>query len=85
MRRADAVGYAKLASRGFGSKGPIGLLLTFLARREGATVFSSDPLAFRRKMSIRFGAEMCFDAATSDPEAEVREYRSGIGADVRNR
>src|SRR5205823_155607 len=63
-------------------QGPIGLLLTFLARREGATVFSSDPLAFRRKMSIRFGAEMCFDAATSDLEAEVREYRSGIGADV---
>jgi len=26
VRRADAVGYAKLASRGFGSKGPIGLL-----------------------------------------------------------
>lgn len=62
-------------------QGPVGLLLTFLARNAGATVFSSDPLAFRRKMSIRFGAELCFDPA-ADPAAEVREYRSGIGADA---
>jgi L-iditol 2-dehydrogenase len=63
-------------------QGPIGLLLTFLARHAGATVLSSDPLPFRRKMSIRFGATLCFDAATADLAANVREYRSGIGADV---
>lgn len=62
-------------------QGPVGLLLTFLARNAGATVFSSDPLAFRRRMSTRFGAELCFDPA-ADLAAEIREYRSGIGADA---
>jgi L-iditol 2-dehydrogenase len=61
-------------------QGPIGLLLTFLARNAGATVFSSDPLSFRRKMSIRFGAELCFDPATADLPKQVREYRCGVGS-----
>jgi L-iditol 2-dehydrogenase len=63
-------------------QGPIGLLLTFLARNAGAVVFSSDPLAFRRKMSVRFGAETCFDPAIADLPGEIREYRGGIGADA---
>jgi len=63
-------------------QGPIGLLLTFLARKAGATVFSSDLLPFRRKMSIRFGSQMCFDPAVTDPAEEVRQYRSGLGADA---
>src|SRR5579883_297369 len=36
-------------------QGPVGLMLAFLARRAGATVFSSDPLPFRREISARFG------------------------------
>jgi L-iditol 2-dehydrogenase len=63
-------------------QGPIGLLLTFLAREAGAIVLGSDPLPSRRKMSVRFGAEMCFDPATTDPVYEVRQYRAGIGADA---
>ncbi len=63
-------------------QGPIGLLLTFLARRTGATVLASDPLPARRHMSARFGSEMCFDPGTTDPAEEVRRYRSGIGADA---
>jgi L-iditol 2-dehydrogenase len=63
-------------------QGPIGLILTFLACRTGATVLSSDPLPSRRRMSVWFGSEMCFDPVTADPAQEVRQYRKGIGADV---
>src|SRR5437870_7554443 len=52
-------------------QGPIGLLLTFLARIAGATVYASDPLPFRRKMSIRFGANLCFDPMTVDLAMEI--------------
>jgi L-iditol 2-dehydrogenase len=63
-------------------QGPIGLMLTFLSRRAGATVLASDPLAVRRRMSARFGSERCFDPSSCDPAQEVRSYRSGIGADA---
>jgi L-iditol 2-dehydrogenase len=63
-------------------QGPIGLLLTFLAREAGAEVLASDPIAFRREMSVRFGASMCFDPKAADAAAEVRNHRGGIGADA---
>jgi len=61
-------------------QGPIGLLLTFLAREAGATVLASDPISFRREMSVRFGSGMCFDPGSVDVAAETRSYRGGIGA-----
>jgi L-iditol 2-dehydrogenase len=63
-------------------QGPIGLLLTFLARQAGATVLTSDPLPFRREMSMRFGATQSFDPVSEDSAAEVRQYRGGMGADA---
>jgi L-iditol 2-dehydrogenase len=63
-------------------QGPIGLLLTFLAREAGATVLASDPIPFRQQMSVRFGSVMCFDARSADVAAETRTYRGGIGADA---
>jgi L-iditol 2-dehydrogenase len=63
-------------------QGSIGLILTFLARKAGATVLASDPLPFRRHMSARFGSEICLDPTAADPAQEVRQYRSGIGADA---
>src|SRR5262245_18483054 len=63
-------------------QGPIGLLLTFLARMAGATVLTSDSLPARRLMSIRFGAEACFDPATGNAADEVRRLRGDIGADA---
>lgn len=62
-------------------QGPIGLLLTFLARHAGATVLTSDPLPSRRKISVRFGAAASFDPQSEDLAAEVRMYRGGMGAD----
>ena len=63
-------------------QGPIGLLLTFLARQTGATVLASDPIPFRQQMSVRFGSVMCFHPKSADIAAEVRGYRGGIGADA---
>ena len=63
-------------------QGPIGLLLTFLMRGMGATVFASDPLPSRREMSLRLGVTECFDPMTTDVAAEVRRYRGGIGPDA---
>jgi L-iditol 2-dehydrogenase len=63
-------------------QGPIGLLLTFLARNAGATVVTSDPLPFRREMSTRFGAMVSLDPSVSNPAAAIRDYRTGIGADA---
>jgi L-iditol 2-dehydrogenase len=63
-------------------QGPIGLLLTFLAVHAGATVFTTDPIAFRRDMSIRFGAAESWDPLTTDAAMEVRKRRENIGADA---
>src|SRR5262245_11745372 len=63
-------------------QGPIGLMLTFLARRAGATVFTSDTMPARRSMGLRFGAEASFDPATINVAEEVRKRNGGIGADA---
>ena len=63
-------------------QGPIGLLLSFLARNAGATVFTSDPFASRREMSLRLGAVESFDPASRDAVAEIHRYRHGMGADA---
>jgi len=63
-------------------QGPIGLLLAFLAHDAGATVFTSDTVAARRNMSLRFGATASFDPAAVDVAEEVRKHNGGIGADA---
>ena len=63
-------------------QGPIGLLLTFLAHDAGATVLTSDPLPFRREMSLRFGAKATFNPAAIDLQAATRTHRGGLGADA---
>jgi len=63
-------------------QGPVGLLLSFLARDAGATVLTSDPLPYRRKMSLRFGADASFNPAVDDLSGEVRNYRCGLAADA---
>jgi L-iditol 2-dehydrogenase len=62
-------------------QGPIGLLLTQLARWAGARVIASDTLAERLEASRRLGADAVLDAASADVAAEVRGLTSGRGAD----
>jgi L-iditol 2-dehydrogenase len=63
-------------------QGPIGLLLMFLARRAGARVFTTDPMAERRAVSESLGAAATFDPRVSSVAEEVRKLTSGRGADV---
>ncbi|HXW61823.1 MAG TPA: alcohol dehydrogenase catalytic domain-containing protein [Candidatus Acidoferrales bacterium] len=63
-------------------QGPIGMLLTLLARIEGATVYTSDPLPGRRAASARFGAAESFDPGLSDLATEIRKRTHGRGADA---
>jgi L-iditol 2-dehydrogenase len=63
-------------------QGPIGMLLTLLAKNLGATVYTSDPLAGRRRASVRFGAAESFDPARADLVSELRGRTGGRGADA---
>jgi L-iditol 2-dehydrogenase len=63
-------------------QGPIGMLLMLLAKYEGATVYTSDPMPVRRAASVRFGAAEAFDPAEVDLLKEMRTRTDGRGADV---
>jgi L-iditol 2-dehydrogenase len=63
-------------------QGPIGLLLMLLARRAGARVFTTDPMAERRAVSERLGAAETFDPVACSVAEEVGELTAGRGADA---
>ena len=63
-------------------QGPIGLMLTMLARRTGATVVSTDTIARRRELSRRMGAAEVWDPRASDVVREVKALTEGRGADA---
>jgi L-iditol 2-dehydrogenase len=63
-------------------QGPIGMLLTVLAKREGAKVFTSDPMSARREASLRFGASEAFDPSKVNLLDEMRHRTGGRGADA---
>jgi len=63
-------------------QGPIGMLLTMIAKYEGATVYASDPMAGRRAASVRFGAKESFDPSKSNLLEEMRARTGGRGADA---
>jgi L-iditol 2-dehydrogenase len=63
-------------------QGPIGIILSVLARRSGATVITSDLYADRLKMSKSLGFERTIDASQQDAVHCVRERTEGRGADA---
>jgi L-iditol 2-dehydrogenase len=63
-------------------QGPIGMLLMLLAKYEGATVYTSDPMPGRRAASVRFGAAQSFDPAEVNLLKEMRQRTDGRGADA---
>jgi L-iditol 2-dehydrogenase len=63
-------------------QGPIGMLLMILAKHEGATLYTSDPMAGRRAASVRFGATEAFDPSVHNLSEEVRRRTGGRGADA---
>lgn len=62
--------------------GAMGLLLTQLARREGANVLASDPIAARREKAAELGATWVLDPAQEDLGLRGRALTEGRGADA---
>jgi L-iditol 2-dehydrogenase len=63
-------------------QGPIGILLSVLARRAGARVITSDLYSQRLTISETFGLHDLIDASRTDVVKAVREQTEGRGADA---
>jgi len=63
-------------------QGPIGIILSVLARRAGATVITSDLYAERLRITKSLGFEHLVDASQNDAVRAVRERTEGRGADA---
>src|SRR5215469_8670080 len=63
-------------------QGPIGLILSVLAKRTGARVITSDLYSQRLTISESFGLGPTIDASRKDVTQSVREMTDGRGADA---
>lgn len=63
-------------------QGSIGIILSALAARTGATVFTSDFYAERHATAAKFGLKHPIDAGKQDAVAIVKDATEGRGADV---
>jgi L-iditol 2-dehydrogenase len=63
-------------------QGPIGLILSVLAKRTGARVITSDLYPQRLTISRSFGLGLTIDASRADVTQKVRELTDGRGADA---
>jgi L-iditol 2-dehydrogenase len=63
-------------------QGPIGIMLSTLAKRSGARVITSDLYPQRLTISTTFGLEYGIDASRADMVKTVREQTEGRGADA---
>jgi len=63
-------------------QGPIGIILSVLARRAGATVITSDLYPERLRIAKSLGFEHMIDASQQDAVASVRGRTDGRGADA---
>jgi len=63
-------------------QGPIGILLSVLAKRAGANVITSDLYPERLKIGSSFGLDLTIDASRSNVVERVRELTEGRGADA---
>ncbi|MFZ0419606.1 MAG: zinc-dependent dehydrogenase [Candidatus Sulfotelmatobacter sp.] len=63
-------------------QGPIGIILSVLARRAGATVITSDLYPERLRISKSLGFELAIDASRQDAVHYVRQQTEGRGADA---
>jgi L-iditol 2-dehydrogenase len=63
-------------------QGPIGIILSVLARRAGASVITSDLYAERLRISKSLGFELAIDASRQDALQYVRQRTEGRGTDA---
>ncbi len=63
-------------------QGPIGIILSVLARKAGATVITSDLYPERLRIGKSLGLELIIDASQTNVVDRVRELTEGRGADA---
>jgi L-iditol 2-dehydrogenase len=63
-------------------QGPIGIILSVLAKRAGATLITSDLYPERLRIGSSFGIDLTIDASRADIVTRVRELTEGRGADA---
>jgi L-iditol 2-dehydrogenase len=63
-------------------QGPIGIILSTLAKRSGARVITSDLYPERLTISKTYGLTNVIDASRAEPVKTVREQTEGRGADA---
>src|SRR5882757_1584797 len=63
-------------------QGPIGIILSVLARRAGASVITSDLYPERLRIGSSFGLDLTIDASRTNVVERVRELSEGRGADA---
>jgi L-iditol 2-dehydrogenase len=63
-------------------QGPIGIILSVLARRAGATLITSDLYPERLRIGSSFGLDLTIDASQTNVVERVRELTQGRGADA---
>jgi L-iditol 2-dehydrogenase len=63
-------------------QGPIGIILSTLARRDGASLITSDLYPERLKIASSFGLDLTIDASRANVVERVRELTEGRGADA---
>jgi len=63
-------------------QGPIGIILSVLAKRAGATVITSDLYPERLRIGSSVGLDLTIDASQANVVERVRELTGGRGADA---
>ncbi len=63
-------------------QGPIGIILSVLARRAGATLITSDLYLERLRIGSSFGLDLTINASRTNVVDRVRELTQGRGADA---
>jgi L-iditol 2-dehydrogenase len=63
-------------------QGPIGIILSVLAKRAGATLITSDLYPERLKIGSSFGLDLTIEAARTNVVERFRELTQGRGADA---
>jgi L-iditol 2-dehydrogenase len=63
-------------------QGPIGIILSVLAKQAGATLITSDLYPERLRIGISFGLDLSIDASRTNVVEHVREITDGRGADA---
>nr|UXE45665.1 sorbitol dehydrogenase [uncultured bacterium] len=63
-------------------QGPIGIILSVLAKRAGATLITSDLYPERLRIGSSFGLDLTIDASRANVVEHVREITDGRGADA---